>query len=168
MHSGWICLEWGQCCACYLLSAPYITMCDFFFFFPQVFRSISFWSALQRSTFFCPVNRFQINIFLREFLVSKLLEEKKHNKWARNSGSGVTGGEGWLFPPGSLKMLLKQLKRQGTDPLGCMVPTFLTFCRRIFGMKIREILSYSRTTWISSWPWSPTSPPLLVWPGQHL
>lgn len=30
MHSGWICLELGQCCACYLLPAPYITMCDFF------------------------------------------------------------------------------------------------------------------------------------------
>ena len=30
MHSRRICLEWGRCCACYLLHAPYITMCDFF------------------------------------------------------------------------------------------------------------------------------------------
>ena len=26
----WICLEWGWCCACYLLPATYITMYDFF------------------------------------------------------------------------------------------------------------------------------------------
>jgi hypothetical protein len=30
MHSVWICLEWGRCCACYPLPAPYITMRDFF------------------------------------------------------------------------------------------------------------------------------------------
>ena len=29
MHRGWIFLEWGRCCACYLLPAPCITMCDF-------------------------------------------------------------------------------------------------------------------------------------------
>ena len=35
MHSGWICLEWGRCCACYLIPAPYITMCDFLTGFHQ-------------------------------------------------------------------------------------------------------------------------------------
>ena len=29
MHSGWICLEWGRSCACYLLPAPCIKMFDF-------------------------------------------------------------------------------------------------------------------------------------------
>jgi hypothetical protein len=31
VHSGWFCLECGRFCACYLLPAPYITMCDFFY-----------------------------------------------------------------------------------------------------------------------------------------
>ena len=46
--------------------------------------------------------------------------------------------------------------------------TFLTFCQRNSEMKVLGTLNCLRTTWISSWPMSPTSPPLLVWPGQHL
>ena len=82
------------------------------------------------------------------------------------SGSKVIDGEGWLCPIRFLVMHPARSKRQGKGHLGYMVPTFSTFCQNSLEMKILGTLNFSRTTWTSSWPMSPTSPPLLVWPGQ--